>query len=62
MSNPKAEVESMLEALPQDATYEDIQYHLYVLEKVNRGLERAQTEGAISHDDAKARLGKWLAP
>ncbi len=61
MSNPKAEVESMLEALPQDATYEDIQYHLYVLEKVNRGLERAQTEGAISHDDAKARLGKWLA-
>ena len=58
MSNPKAEVESMLKALPHDASYEDIQYHLYVLAKVNRGLERAQTDGAISHEDAKARLGQ----
>ncbi len=61
MSTPKAEVAAMLEALPQDASYEDIQYHLYVLEKVRRGLERAETEGALSNEDAKARLGKWLA-
>ena len=61
MSNPKAEVTSMLEALPDDASFEDIQYHLYVLEKVKRGLERAETEGAIPHEEAKARLGKWLA-
>jgi hypothetical protein len=60
MNNPKAEVASMLEALPDDASFEDIQYHLYVLEKVKRGLERAETEGAISHEEAKARLGKWL--
>jgi hypothetical protein len=61
MSTPKAEVASMLEALPEDASLEDIQYHLYVLEKVKRGLERAGTEGAVSHEDAKARLSKWLA-
>ena len=61
MSTPKAEVAAMQEALPQDASYEDIQYHLYVLEKVRRGLERAETEGALSNEDAKARLGKWLA-
>jgi hypothetical protein len=60
MSTPKAEVASMLEALPESSSYEDIQYHLYVLEKVNRGLERA-AEGVISHEDAKTRLGKWLA-
>ena len=36
-------------------------YHLYVLEKVKRGQERARAKGAISHEDAKARLGKWLA-
>ena len=51
----------MLEALPDDSSYEDIQYHLYVLEKVKRGIERADTEGAVSHEDAKARLNKWLA-
>jgi hypothetical protein len=60
MSNPKAEVATMLESLPENSSFEDIQYHLYVLEKVRRGLERAQTEGTVSHEDAKARLGKWL--
>lgn len=52
----------MIEGLPEDASLEDIQYHLYVLEKVKRGIGRAETEGAISHKDAKARLSKWLAP
>lgn len=61
MSSAKAEVKSMIEGLPEDASLEDIQYHLYVLEKVKRGLERAESEGVISHEDAKARLGKWLA-
>lgn len=61
MSTPKAEVAAMLEALPENSSFEDIQYHLYVLEKVNRGLERAGTEGVVSHEDAKTRLGKWLS-
>ncbi len=61
MSTPKAQVTSMLEALPDDSSFEDIQYHLYVLEKVKRGIERAETEGAVSHEDAKVRLNKWLA-
>jgi hypothetical protein len=61
MSTPKEEVAAMLEALPESSSFEDIQYHLYVLEKVNRGLERAATEGVVSHEDAKMRLGKWLS-
>jgi len=51
----------MLEALPEGSTFEDIQYHLYVLEKVRRGVQRAADEGVVSHADAKARLGKWLS-
>jgi len=61
MSSPKAEAKSMIDGLPEDASLEDIQYHLYVLEKVKRGIGRAEIEGAVSHQDAKARLGKWLA-
>ena len=60
MTSPKAAVASMLNALPENASLEDIQYHLYVLEKINRGLERAEAEGAVSHADAKTRLEKWL--
>ena len=36
MNSPKAEVASMLQALPENAGLEDIQYYLYVLEKVKR--------------------------
>jgi hypothetical protein len=59
-SNPKTEVATMLESLPENSSFEDIQHHLYVLEKVKRGLQRADSEGSVAHEDAKARLGKWL--
>ena len=61
MSSPKEEVSSMLEALSDDVSFEDIQYHLYVLEKINRGLERVEVEGAFSNEEAIKRLNKWLA-
>ncbi|MGH9904365.1 MAG: hypothetical protein ACRD8U_02145 [Pyrinomonadaceae bacterium] len=48
----------MLESLPEDSSFEDIQYHLYVLEKVRRGIERAEIEGAVTHENAKVRLSK----
>jgi hypothetical protein len=60
MNTAKSEVASMLENLPDDSSLEDIQYHLYVLEKVKRGVERAESEGTLSHTEAKQRLGKWL--
>ena len=61
MNTPKSEVTSMLKSLPEDSSFEDIQYHLYVLEKINRGLERAEKEGGIPHKEAKKRLKKWLS-
>jgi hypothetical protein len=60
MATAKEEVESLLERLPADCTLEDIQYHLYVLEKVRHGLEAAETEGVVSQNDAEARFSKWL--
>lgn len=60
MSTVKAEVTSLLNSLPDDSSLEDIQYHLYVLEKVKRGIDRADSEGTIQHDEFKQRLGKWI--
>jgi hypothetical protein len=62
MSTPKIEVTTMLESLPDSSGFEDIQYHLYVLEKVKRGVERAEAGETLSHEVAKAHLGKWLSP
>ncbi len=61
MNTPKAEVAELLNSLPDSASYEDIQYHLYVIEKIRRGTERAESEGDLSHEEAKKRLGRWLA-
>ena len=57
----KQEVKSLLQKLPENCTLEDIQYHLYVIEKVNKGLRRAKNEGVISQKDVEKRLGKWLS-
>ena len=39
MSALKEEVQNMIANLPDDCTVEDIQYHLYVIEKVQNGLQ-----------------------
>ena len=44
----KQEPKSLLEKLPDNCSIKDIQYHLYVLEKVRSGLEDARENGAIS--------------
>jgi len=58
MNTAKSEVASMLETLPDDSSLEDIPYHLYVLEKVKRGVKRGESEGTLSHAEAKQRLNK----
>lgn len=60
MQTAKQEVASLLERLPESSSLEDVQYHLYVIEKIRRGLERAETDGALSQAQAEDQLGKWL--
>lgn len=60
MSTAKEEVQALLNKLPDDCSLEDIQYHLYVIEKVSSGLEAADSEGTISQEEAEQRLSKWL--
>jgi hypothetical protein len=60
MSNTKQQVESLLRKLPENCSLEDIQYHLYVLDKVRRGLDDACQQGTLSQANAEERLNKWL--
>lgn len=61
MSTAIAEMRILLDKLPLDSDYEDIQYHLYVIEKIRCSLERAKKEGVLSQADVEQRLGKWLS-
>jgi len=60
MNNAKEQVASLLHKLPENCSLEDIQYHLYVLDKVRRGLEDARQQGVLRQEEAEKRLSKWL--
>lgn len=56
MSTAIAEVKTLLERLPESSQLEDIQYHLYVMEKIQRGLQRAEIEGSVSQEELNKDL------
>jgi hypothetical protein len=62
MQTAKQEVRELLDHLPDDSTVEDIQYHLYVLEKIRRGRDDIKNGSSLTHEQAKERLQKWLKP
>lgn len=56
----KQEVAQLLTQLPDDATLEDIQYHVYVLEKIQRGRADIADGRSYSAEQARERLARWL--
>jgi len=61
MSTAKEEIRALLDKLPDDCSLEDVQYHLYVVEKIHRGIERAEKEGVLSQDEVERKLNKWTS-
>lgn len=60
MQTAKQDVEQLLKNLPNDSSYEDIQYHLYVLEKIRQGELSVDAGETLTQEQAEARLAKWL--
>jgi len=60
MSTPKEEVRKMLDRLPDDSSFEDIQYHIYVREKIERGLKDVAEGRVLSQEEVERRMSKWL--
>lgn len=60
MSSAKQKIQSLLNQLPDNCSIEDVQYHLYVIETVRRGLEVADHQGTRTQTEAEERLNKWL--
>lgn len=59
-SDAKSQVRDVLDRLPDDCSIEDVQYHLYVVEKIRRRIEQADAGRAVPHSEAEKRLEKWL--
>ena len=61
MQSAKLEAQKMISGLPEDASFEDIQYHLYVLETVQHGNDQIDAGQGVPHDQARGRFAKWLS-
>jgi predicted transcriptional regulator len=60
MISAKEEVKKLLEQLPNDVSFEDIQYHIYVREKIEKGLQDIQEGRVLSHEEVEKRMSRWL--
>lgn len=56
----KQEVKKLLSRLPDDCSLEDIQYHLYVIQKIKRGLKDAEEGRVYTQEEVEKRMAKWL--
>lgn len=61
MKTAKEEVRELLEQLPEDSSLEDIQYHIYVRQKVQNGLDAVRKGKVIPQDEIEKRMSRWLA-
>lgn len=57
----KQTVKDLLDRLPDDCTIEDVLYHLYVVQEIERGRADADAGRLIPHEQVADELRrKWL--
>jgi predicted transcriptional regulator len=59
MSSAKEKVRQLLDRVPDDASYEEIQYHIFVRQKIERGLADVEAGRLIDQDEAERRFAQW---
>lgn len=60
MGRPKEEVQRLLDTLPEETSFEDIHYHIYVQQAIRRGLESAGRGELVEQDEIEKRMARWL--
>ncbi len=59
MNSQKEAIIDLAANLPDDATYDEMMYRLYVLTKIERGLKDMTEGNVISAEEAKIRTSRW---
>ena len=56
----KKQIIKTIQELPDDASVEDAIERLFLLYKINRGIDQADAGQKVSQKEAKERMQKWL--
>jgi predicted transcriptional regulator len=59
MSTAKEEIRQLLNRVPDNASYEEIQYHIFVRQKIERGLADVEAGKLIDQDEVERRFAQW---
>ena len=54
--NIKQALTEMLETLPDDCTWDDVMYQIYVRQKIADGLAAAESGNVVDHDEVFAEF------
>lgn len=57
---PKEDIPQLLESLPDTATWDEIEYVIYVRHKIRQGLEDLAAGRVLSSEEARRQMQKWL--
>ena len=60
IATAKVEAENIIKSLPDDISFEDIQYHLFVAEKLRKSREQIKEGQVLTQKDVEKRLKKWI--
>lgn len=60
MHSAKEEVMEILKGLPDDSTFEEIQYHLYVRQKIERGIKDVEEGRTSTQEEVERRMERWF--
>jgi len=58
----KEEIINLIQELPDDATLEDIQYHLFVIQKIRKAEQQIKAGETIPHNEVMEKLKKKWFP
>jgi len=61
MSTAKDETRKILDNLPDNASWEDIQYSIYVRERIERARREADAGKLVDEEEIEQRMQRWLA-
>lgn len=56
MATPKQTAKELIEHLPDQASWNDIMYELYVKQKIEAGLQAVAEGRTVPHEEVKRRL------
>lgn len=56
----KSDIENVIKTLPEETSVEEAMEKLYLLSKIEKGLQQADEGNVISQEEAEKRLKKWV--